>query len=312
MKSGFLITGCALLLQQCVSYEPRVLVPAITLSPEQISLATNTENPSVLDFGLEVSSNESDSLFNVEVLPGIRVRSVENNGPADSAGLQAGDIILSIDDTPTNNPDAVTALQYSTGKSQFSLTVRRDTTVFQATLLARTTAPSTPPVELYRADPIASRAGYRTELVSIANSQDIPAAKVMEFFPESPLPGSGLETGDLILTIDGVQLNSAQDLITRLNQDYELGSTVRFSVYRAGTLEDIDVKLWNPGRRISRVSLGPLLNYETELAPQTTNFTLLNLWLFSLYSYNRVDGEKSHSILGLLNYSSDYGELTEE
>jgi hypothetical protein len=39
---------------------------------------------------------------------------------------------------------------------------------------------------------------------------------------------------------------------------------------------------------------------------------LLNLWLFSLYSFNQVEEEKSHSILGLINYSSDLGELNEE
>ena len=42
------------------------------------------------------------------------------------------------------------------------------------------------------------------------------------------------------------------------------------------------------------------------------SFSLLDLWLFSFYSYNRVDEEKSHSILGLINYSSDLGELIEE
>jgi len=30
-----------------------------------------------------------------------------------------------------------------------------------------------------------------------------------------------------------------------------------------------------------------------------------------VYRYNRVDGEKSHSVLGLIKYSSNYGELTE-
>lgn len=300
-------------LQHCVSYEPLALMPALTLSPEQIVLSSNDANTNTIDFGLEVGVNESDSLFNVETLPGVRVRSIESSGPANSAGLQVGDIILSINDTITDHPDAVAVLQQSAGDDlPFELKVRRGTVVFQASLLARALSPSIPPQELYRADPIATRAGYQTELVQITGRSNIVAAKIVEFFPESPLPSAGLNQGDIIIALNGVELNSAQDLINRLIQNHELGSTVEFTVFSDGNIRSLDVQLWNPGRRVSRLSLGPLLNYETGLNPETTKFTLLNLWLFSLYSYNQVEGEKSHSVLGLIKYSSDLGELTEE
>lgn len=300
-------------LQHCVSYEPLVLTPALTLSPEQIVLGSIDANTYTIDFGLEVGVNESDSLFNVETLPGVRVRSIETSGPANSAGLKVGDIILSIDDTITDHPDAVTVLQQSIDNDlSFELKVRRGTVVFQASLLARALSPSIPPRELYRADPIATRAGYQTELVQITGRSNIAAAKIVEFFPNSPLPAAGLNQGDIIIALNGVELNSAQDLINRLIQDHELGSTVEYTVFSAGNTRKLDVQLWNPGRRVSKVSFGPLLNYETGLNPETTKFTLLNLWLFSLYSYNQVEGEKSHSVLGLINYSSDLGELAEE
>ena len=45
---------------------------------------------------------------------------------------------------------------------------------------------------------------------------------------------------------------------------------------------------------------------------ECASFTLVDLWLFSLYRYQRSDGEKSHTILGLINVSTDDGELTEE
>ena len=84
------------------------------------------------------------------------------------------------------------------------------------------------------------------------------------------------------------------------------------SVYNGRSIDDKRLTLWNPGRRVSAVSLGPLLHYESSLTPDTNSLSILDLWLFSLYSYNRVDEERSHSVLGLIKFSSDVGELIEE
>ncbi|MEQ8955737.1 MAG: hypothetical protein RL120_16520, partial [Gammaproteobacteria bacterium] len=76
-----------LLLAACVSYEPAVLVPALSLSPEDLVLASSPAQPgNRVDFGLDVTVNESDSLVSVAVLPGIRVRGVTANGAAAAAG----------------------------------------------------------------------------------------------------------------------------------------------------------------------------------------------------------------------------------
>ena len=98
----------------CIAYEPAQLIPEITLSTEEVSFVEANHTDLVVDFGMETSANESDSLLNLEVLPGVRVRSVALNGPADSAGIQAGDVILFINNLPTNEPDAVLAIQTQT------------------------------------------------------------------------------------------------------------------------------------------------------------------------------------------------------
>ncbi|MBT8145854.1 MAG: PDZ domain-containing protein, partial [Gammaproteobacteria bacterium] len=103
----------SVLLTGCVSYESRQLVPSITLSPEDLelnSVDTSGESSAGVDFGLQVTVNESDSLFNVEVLPGVRIQEVASGGPADMAGLQAGDVILSVNGTEVNEPDTLAAL----------------------------------------------------------------------------------------------------------------------------------------------------------------------------------------------------------
>ncbi len=308
------LLNCALLLSACVSYEPSILVPALNLSAEDISLtkvASNGEER--IDFGLQLGLNESDSLSNIEILPGVRVRDVSTNGAADSAGIQPGDIILSINDTLTNHPDVVLALQQqAASEPAYIFKVRRNTVVFEATLIPRTIISNPAPQELYRVDPIASRAAYTTEMVTIREQPAVAAARVVELLPESPLPGAGIHRGDLLLAISGVPLNSAQDLISRFNSEFALGDSVTVTVYDGQTVSETRFDLWNPGRRISEVSLGPLLRYQSSVAPKSRSLSILDFWLFSFYSYNRVEEERSHSILGLINFSSDLGELVEE
>lgn len=303
-----------LLLQACVSYEPSVLVPELNLSAEQLSLNNSSEpDSSGIDFGMDLRINESDSLVNIEVLPGVRVRSITPNGAAASAGIQPGDIILSIDGTETNHPDVVTALQQQTTReTEFSFTLRRNTAALEATVTGRVIGNASTLRELYRIDPVATRAGYRTELINVQGRADLAAARVVELFPESPLVTAGINVGDVILSVNSENLNSAQDLIRRLNQDFELGEMVVLGVYDGQSLTETGVQLWNPGRRISRISLGPVLQYESSLSPDSNSLSILDFWLFSFYSYNRVEGERSHSILGLFNITSDLGELTEE
>ena len=298
----------------CISYDSALLVPSITMSTEDVTLQeTRSGNSTQLNFGLDVGLNESDSLVNVEILPGVRVRNTTINGPAYLAGILAGDIILSVNDMNTDHPDALLAIQRQIdNRTEFTFKVRRNTTVFEATITGNVMEQNSPARELYRADPLATRAGYTTELVTIRGQADIAAARVTEIFPNSPLPDAGINTGDLVLAVNGTAVNSAQGLITKLNRDYEFGEQVQFSVFDGRDIRVAPVKLWNPGSRISRISLGPLLQYNSSLSPQSNRLSLLDFWLFAVYSYSRIEGERAHSFFGVLNFTSDYGELVEE
>jgi predicted metalloprotease with PDZ domain len=289
----------------CISYDSVLLVPSITMSAEDVILQkTGSENSTQLNFGLDVGLNESDSLVNVEILPGVRVRDTTINGPAYLAGIQAGDVILSVNDMETDHPDALLALQSQIDdQTEFTFKVRRNTIVFEQNSPAR---------ELYRADPLATRAGYVTELVTIRGQTKVAAARVTEFFPDSPLPGAGINIGDLVLAVNGAIVKSAQGLITKLNRDYELGEQVQFSIFDGQEIRIAPIKLWEPGSRISRVSLGPLLQYNSSLSSKSSRLSLLDFWLFAVYSYNRNEGERAHSLFGFLNFTSDYGELVED
>lgn len=313
-----LLISAAFALTACISSEPRVLVPSITLSPETVSLSGGEAIGAGLNFGMSTGLNESDSLSNIAILPGVRVRSVSPNGAAELAGIQAGDVILEIDGRAINHPDLLEALAQQTGAaSSFVMQVRRNTTVFETTLNARMISDARAvPVELYRADPVATRAGYTTEIFDSPDGTAISGARIVKLFGDSPLPDADMEIGDTVIAIDGRPVSSAQDLITRLNTEYALGDTVRFTlardeVTRMETLEK-SLRLWSPERHISRIALGPILQYEKNLNPEQTRLSILDLWLFSVFSYQQEEGEKAYSLLGLFRFATGYGELVEE
>ena len=281
-------------LTACVSFEPKILVPAITLSPAEIELRRSTSTGTV-DFGRNVIPNESESLFNIQSLPGVRVREVAANSPAAEAGIEVGDVILQIDETHLNHPDSLQALRsLPSASNRYLFQIRRDTVVYETTVEAFPAAEIPEPRELYRSDPLATRAGYRTELVRVADQGVLPVARVIELFAGSPLTTSNIQKDSLILAVNGRYLQSAQDLINRLNQEFDHGESVSFTVLQNGAVKNESVNLWDPGRRISKVSLGPLVRYESSVNPSAGSFTLLDLWLFSLYRYQRSESERSH------------------
>lgn len=304
------------LLSACVSYEPRQRVPTLALSPDTVVLANNTgaaTTPSV-SFGLTGGINESDSLTNISVLPGIRVRAVAPGGAAERAGIRAGDVILSIDGADSNHPDVLDALALQTREARsFAFEVRRNTMVFMATVaVTPMTAQQAEPVELYRADPVLLRAGFSTELMRDPAGNRVSGARVVRLFDESPLATAGIGIDDVILAVDDRRVESAQGLVTTLTQHFAPGDAVTLSLSRGNSIRDQRVDLWHPGRKLSRLSLWPLFRYEATLSPDQTRLTVGDLILFSLFSYQRTGAEREYNILGLFRSASDYGELIEE
>lgn len=307
---------CSLLLAACVSTQPRALLPTLSLSPEHSLLDGNdgsAQQPAV-SFGLSTSLNESDSLTNITVLPGVRVRAVTPGGAAERAGIRAGDIILSVDGVQTNHPDMLDALTLQTiNERSFSFELRRDTSVFQASVNVRPVQnDQAAPVELYRADPLLLRAGFSTEWLRNTDGADTSGARLVRVFEHSPLPAAGLRIDDIILEVDSRPVASGQGLVTLITNTHQPGDRVELAFVRDGRIQTARVTLWDPGRRLSAVRVWPLFSYESSLRPARTRLEIGDLILFSLFSYERNGPERSFSLLGLIGSSSGLGELAEE
>jgi len=311
-----LIGMIALLLTACVNTEPRQLIPSISLSPENVLLSDNTgaaRRPGV-NFGLTGGVNESDSLTNISILPGIRVRTVTPGGAADRAGIRAGDVILRIDEQDSNHPDLLDALALETTEARsFAFEVRRNTTVFVATVNVQPVIDEqVAPVELYRADPVLLRAGFTTESLLTASRQPVSGARIVRLFDSSPLTAAGLRTDDIILYVDNQPVESAQGLVTLLNTNYQPGQRITLQYSRGNQVLAASLDLWHPGRRVSELTVWPLFSYESSLDPAQTDIKVGDLILFSLFSYQRRGLESRYSILGLIRGASGFGELQEE
>lgn len=328
MKTRFfrllLVVPAWVMLSACVSTEPRQLTPGITLSPENELLAGNTGAPSSpgVSFGLTGGVNESDSLTNVSILPGVRVRAVTPGGAAERAGIRAGDVILRVDGADTNHPDALDALALQTNlqtasqtpaERSFQFEVRRNTTVFEATVTVRPALENqAAPVELYRADPLLLRAGFSTEWLQRADAGRVSGARLVRVFDQSPLPAAGLQTDDIILAVNGQPVASAQGLISLLHQSHQPGERVMLTVARNNVVDNYRVRLWDPGRRLSELRVWPLFSWESSLNPQRSRLRVGDLILFSLLNVETNGPERSVSVLGLIRASSGLGELAEE
>lgn len=295
----------------CVSTEPVTTPPHINLSPEDMQFAEPESGQ--LDFGMDVARNESDSLENLAVLPGLRVRSVRGASAAEAAGIRSGDVVLSINGIETNQPDALAAIARSSDAEDFVARVRRGTTVFEATLPRPRQRSTSAPEELYRVDPLLTRAGYVTELATLEDGRQRTVARIVDLHPESPLLEAGLEKGSLILAVDGKPITTAQALVNELHSR-STGEKLNLAVIAQSEpgISDVPVRLWAPERRLSSLALWPLFAYQSSLAPERVEFSLFDLIIFPLFSYEREQGERTIRLLGLLRFGTGYGELVEE
>lgn len=307
--SPWLLSLCLLApLAGCVRSESFAETPTILPGPEEIDL-TPPSAPGGATIGLEAEPNESDSLERLEALPGVLVTRVEPTGPAAAVGLRPGDVLLSLDSVETNDPDALAAvLRGAVDGQDLRATVRRGTVVFEATVAARASHAVPPPRELCRVDPVRSRAGFRTE----RSASGELAVVVARLDPGSPLADAGIRPGDRIVALDGRPPASAQNLVTRLLEEHGAGDDVLWSVARAGERRDVRVELHAPPRRTTQVSVLPLFDYRTDVEGRRTEFTLIDLWILSLFHYEREEGEREWRLFTLIRFGSGQGELVEE
>jgi len=306
------LSALALLVGACSS-APAAPIPDPL--PETLAWARAEDHGGGGSFlGLDVRENDSGSLEDLEIAPGVRVTRVIEHSPAARAGFQVGDVLLRFGGVEVPDPASLDVLlEGADAGAPIELEARRGDTAFRVPVELESVEGSAPEAEvLWTADPSRSRAAWlrgRGGVVLVAS------------VPDGPFPDAGIEVGSVVTALDGERVVSERALVRNLTArepGAEVEVTYRPPPAAAGTGEggdaeeaSTDVRLYLPPRRVTDASLPILIGYEASPDGETASFYLLDLWFLSLFEYRREGNERNYSILRFLTFSSGVGELAE-
>jgi len=254
--------------------------------------------------GLEVGLNESEDLMALELRPGVRVIAVEPDGPADRAGLRLGDVLLTLDGAPVNDPGRLAALLANIGTPRrVSLEMERG-----AQLLVTLVEPEIRSTRAGRSlgwiERVLLRVAVRDGAASAADPQG-RWPEIAGFGPDSPLAAAGARAGDRIVSFQGADPGSAEAFLRRLAAELRPGDEVRMELIGAdGARRSLEFDAWSPGSALTRFGFWPLYCWERSPEADRGQFWLGDLILVYVFRVERVGAEKEYSILGLIRWST--------
>ncbi len=286
----------SLVLGACATWEPRPLPRGLL----ELSGVEEPDPPRRAVLGVEVSPNESDSLEDLEVRPGVRIRAIAPDSPAAEVGLRVGDVLLAFDGTPTDDPGRLVALLRAIPEARpATLRVERDTRVFEVEVKLRIRNPGATQHTLYFIDRKVTRAAFRDGRGSGA----LPV--IVRLAPDSPLRKAGAEEGWVVRAFQGRDPGSARELVRRLQRELRPGEEGRLTVEPPGTAsKEIRFHAWSPGRELVAFSLWPLWTWTQRPEEAREHLVIGDLILFSLFRMDRLGEESSCSILSLLHWKT--------
>ena len=151
---------------------------------------------------------------------GALVTEVVDGGPADSAGIQRGDLVTAIDGKLVESPESF-GFRFGTKPigGTTVLTVRRDTKTLQLTMkLVR--APATPKPDKVVLSGNTPFAGITAVNLSPAIAEDLSSAEsrdgvvILDVAAESNAAAVAFQKGDMILSVNGKAIKTTKDLLT--------------------------------------------------------------------------------------------------
>jgi Do/DeqQ family serine protease len=147
---------------------------------------------------------------------GALVASLTEGGPAAEAGVKRGDVILSIDGQPVDDPDAFgfRFATHSLGQGA-SVVVRRGSNDVTLSIKLRT-APETPPRDLSKIEGLNPLSGVTLENLSPAVNEelslDASSGVVIADVDDGSTAGrAGFQKGDILVEVNGTKITSSHD-----------------------------------------------------------------------------------------------------
>ena len=187
---------------------------------------------------------------------GVLVEDVVPESPAAAAGLQAGDLLLSIDDEAVSTPlAAARAIRALEPGAEITLGIERDGEALSlaATIGSRGSAmpaeglPQLPEGFSFRMDrgqPLLGVA-YLDLNSDVAAERELSldeGALILNVMPDSPAEAAGLLVDDVVIAVEGDPVDARRTLRERLLA-YDPGETLQLELLRAGEAHQVEVTL---------------------------------------------------------------------
>lgn len=161
---------------------------------------------------------------------GVKLTRIIPGGPAETAGLQGGDILLSVAGHTTHGSAGLRATLSTLEPGEtVPVRIRRGSEELEFLLTLgsqRHTRWVRPEIER---DPCKVFIG----VTSSGSASKPRGVRVIEIIPGTPAEAAGLQSGDLILAMDGIAVNSHQELLAERNK-HQPGDAFLLNVLRDG------------------------------------------------------------------------------
>ncbi|HEX9793285.1 MAG TPA: PDZ domain-containing protein [Planctomycetota bacterium] len=279
----------------CNTYEPAPLPRGMLALEGRVE----EEAPPQGWLGIDVAPNESASLEDLEIMPGVRILTVASGSPADASGLRPGDVLLEFAGTPVNDPGRLAVLLGGVREpQQVELRIQRGSAV-KAYAVALEVREAAGGRTLYHVERVRLRVAFR----DAGGSGAFP--EVVELAPDSPLREVGVEVGDQVLSFQDKDPGSAGELVRRIGLELEPGdpATMRIRA-QDGSTKRVSFRAWNPGRIRTGASIWPLYSWSWKPVEDREALVIGDFFLFSLFKNERLGTENRYSILSIISWKT--------
>lgn len=165
-----------------------------------------------LGLGVQPLNQALAQSFGLQTPDGALVSQVEPAGPAAKAGIQAGDVIVRFNNQPIVSANDLPPLVANTPPgSRASLQVWRNKQLKTVTLKVDA-LPSPEAVNVAQQTPAQPRLGVSVRPYQADDTSQAPHGLLVEQVAEGPAAKAGLQTGDVILAVNGSPVNAVAEL----------------------------------------------------------------------------------------------------
>ncbi len=247
-----------------VRVSPKMSISVVPGSPMLFGYGnTSIPSPPTLISGFLGVTHEDDDKS------GAKINSVSKGSPAQKVGIQAGDVIIKIDDIEIRKSNDLTAfIRKTKPEEKVKVTIRKQdgktetkevklssSVEYMMGNITITTDSLVGKLEDLNFNNFRSITINRTSRAPLGiKVQDLEyevGVKIIEIESESIAEKSGLKLNDIITAIDGKRIETTEQLSTQYRYMNRSKNIFNITVTRNGKTEDIEIKIPKPVKTIS-------------------------------------------------------------